>query len=66
MILVRDPDGQALTAPTVEEAQRLWPTVTPRPVDTRGRMFLRAALSADLARIGDRVHVSPVYGSRLP
>lgn len=66
MILARDAEGHALTAPTVEAAQRLRPDATPQPLDARGRMYLRAALASDLARHDDQVHVSPLYGSRVP
>lgn len=67
IILARDDQGRALTAATVEAAQHLLPeSVTPQALDARGRMFLRAALALDLSEHSDRVHVSPVYGSRLP
>ena len=67
MLLVRDAAGHALTAPTLAAAQALvTEPSTPHPLDARGRMYLRAALAADLAQHADQVHVSPVYGSRLP
>lgn len=67
MVPVRDAEGHALMAPTVEAARRLVATpVEEQPLDARGRMFLRAAIADDLARGPARMHVSPVPDSRAP
>lgn len=64
---LRDAEGHALMAPSVEAAQALVSDpVTVRPLDARGRMYLRAALANDLAAHEEQVHVSPLHGSRLP
>lgn len=64
---VRDAHGAALIAPDVEQARRLVRTaVTVVELDARGRMFLRAAIADDLAQGPERLHVSPVPGSRAP